>query len=160
MQATEQARTVQVASSWVDVVRLNRLARQLREVALRASQDGAELPVSVSDLTVIESVARHPDCTISEISRSTGLAQSRVSTIVQELTKEGVFHCHKDAEDRRQTRVRLHPAAHEQTFEQHGKRSIDGALAVAFPHLDAGAVERVIALLSELADSLDDDATS
>ena len=144
----------------MDVLRLNRLARQLREIALKASQAGAELPVSVGELTVIENVARRPDSTISDISRSTGLAQSRVSKVVQDLAEKGVFQCRKDANDRRQTRVRLHPAVREQTFEEYGKRSVDRALADAFPCLDTAAVTRAVALLGELADLLDRDATS
>jgi DNA-binding MarR family transcriptional regulator len=144
----------------VDVLRLNRLARQLREVALKASQSGEELPVSMGDLAVLESVARNPGSTISEISRSTGLAQSRISKVVQELTEHGVFECSKDPNDRRQTRVRLHPAAHQQTFEDYGRRPVDAALAEAFPSLGRAEVARATELLSELTDLLDRDAAT
>lgn len=139
----------------VDVFRLHRLSRQLREVALKASQGGAELPVSVGDLAVLENVARNPNSAINEISRSVGLAQSRVSKVVRELTEAGVFQCSTDPKDRRQTRVRLHPAAHRKTFEEYGKRPIEPALAAAFPYLDAASVARAEELLGELSALLD-----
>ena len=139
-----------VASREVDVIRLNRLARQLREIALKASQEGAELSISVGELAVIETVARNPDSTISEISRRTGLAQSWVSKIVRELSEDGVFHHGKDPNDRRQTRVRLDPEIQRRTVEDYGARPIDEAVADAAPHLDAAGVKRVKELLVEL----------
>lgn len=144
----------------VDVLRLHRLARQLREIALKASQDGAELPISVGDLAVLEIIARNPNSAISEISRSVGLAQSRVSKVVHELTEAGVLQSGKDPNDRRQTRVRLHPTAQRQTFEEYGRRPVDAALADAFPHLDAASVARAMELLGELSDLLDKGSTS
>lgn len=135
----------------VDVLQLNRLARQLREIALKASQGGADLPISVGELAILENVARHPNSTISEISRSTGLAQSRVSKVVRELSEEGVFQHSKDPNDRRQTRVQLDAKVQRQTFEDHGSRPIDEALSDAVPHLDAAGVKRVKELLAELS---------
>jgi DNA-binding MarR family transcriptional regulator len=139
----------------VDVIRLNRLARQLREIALQASQGGAELPISVAQLAVVEAVARNPDSTVSMISKSTGLAQSWVSKIVRELSDQGVFAHSKNPHDRRQTRVRLDAEIRRQTFENHGARAIDDALARNAPHLDASGVRRVIELLAELDGLLD-----
>ena len=139
----------------MDVLELNRLARLLREVALKASQNGEELPISASELAVIEKVARHPDITISEISRNTGLAQSRVSTIVQDLTGEGVFLLRKVPPDRRQTRVRLDPKTERQTFDDAGARPIDNVLSGAAPHLSPDDVGRLIGLLEEVLGMLD-----
>jgi DNA-binding MarR family transcriptional regulator len=140
----------------VDVLQLNRLARQLREIALKASQGGADLPISVGELAILENVARYPNSTISEISRSTGLAQSRVSKVVRELSEEGVFHHSKDPNDRRQTRVRLDAKVRRQTFEDYGSRPIDEALSDAVSHLDAAGVERVKELLAELSGLLEE----
>jgi DNA-binding MarR family transcriptional regulator len=142
----------------VDVIRLNRLARQLREIALKASQGGAELTISASELAVVETVARTPDSTISEISRSTGLAQSWVSTIVREMSEQGVFQHSKDPNDRRQTRVRLDPEIHRRTLEDYGTRPIDEAVAGAAPHLDGPSVQRVKTLLVELDQLLTESA--
>ncbi|MFC7273491.1 MarR family winged helix-turn-helix transcriptional regulator [Paractinoplanes rhizophilus] len=135
----------------MDVFQLNRLARRLREIALRASQEGAELPISVGELAILEHVARFPGSTISEISRSTGLAQSRVSKVVRELSDDGVFQHAADPEDRRRTRVRLDPRVRHQTFDEYGSRPIDAALAAAAPHLDAAGLARVQELAAELA---------
>jgi DNA-binding MarR family transcriptional regulator len=137
-------------SGGVDAIRLNRLARRLREIALKASQGGAEVPLSVGELAVFEAVARTPDSTISEISRATGLAQSWVSTIVRDLSQQRVVQQTKAAEDRRQTRVRLDPEVHRLSFEDYGARPIDGAVIEVAPHLDASGVQRVTELLLEL----------
>jgi DNA-binding MarR family transcriptional regulator len=139
-----------VASAEVDVIRLNRLARRLREIALKASQGGAELPISVGELSVVEAVARTPDSSISELSRASGLAQSWVSKIVRELSEQGVFQQTKDPDDRRQTRIRLTPEIHHRAFHEYGARPIGEAVSEAAPHLDARGVQRVKELLLEL----------
>jgi DNA-binding MarR family transcriptional regulator len=139
----------------MDVLQLNRLARLLREVALKASQNGQELPISASELAVIEDVARHPDITISEISHDTGLAQSRVSTIVRDLTSEGVLVQRKVPPDRRQTRVRLDPKAESQTFDEFGARPVDDVLSGAVPHLSPDEVAHLLLLLEEVLQMLD-----
>lgn len=136
---------------FVDVRRLNRLARQLREVALRASQNNQDLPLSASELMVVEHVARHPGSTITAIARETGLAQSRVSAVVRQLADERVFDCGKDDADRRQTRVQLAPQVAVQVFEEFGSRPIGDALAAVVPHLTASDAGRVDQLLEELA---------
>jgi DNA-binding MarR family transcriptional regulator len=139
----------------MDVLELNRLARLLREVALKASQNGQELPISASELAVIENVARHPDITISEISHNTGLAQSRISTIVRDLTGEGVLLQRKVPPDRRQTRVRLDPSVEAQTFDEFGARPIDAVLSGVAPHLSPDDVSNLIRLLEEALAMLD-----
>jgi DNA-binding MarR family transcriptional regulator len=144
----------------MDVQRLNRLARQLREVALKASQDGAELPISIGELAVVENVARTPDSTITDIVRGTGLAQSRVSKVVRDLAADGVFITTRDPNDRRQTRVRLDPKVRRQAFEDFGSRPIGVALAEARPKLSDQQVAKVEHLLDELADLFDGDEVS
>jgi len=139
----------------MDVRRLNRLARQLREVALRASQDNQDLPLSASELMIVEHVARHPGSTITAIARETGLAQSRVSTVVRQLVMEHVFDCSKDEADRRQTHVRLSPQAAVQAFEESGSRLIDDALTTVAPHLATSDADRINQLLDELATLMD-----
>ncbi|HEX3783624.1 MAG TPA: MarR family transcriptional regulator [Pseudonocardiaceae bacterium] len=139
----------------MDVQRLNRLARQLREIALKASQDGAELPISFGELAVVESVARNPDSTITDIVRGTELAQSRVSRVVHALAADGVFITTRDPNDRRQTRVRLDPKVRKQMFEDFGSRSVSAALAETSPRLSDENIARAEQLLDELADLID-----
>ena len=135
----------------MDVRRLNRLARQLREVALRASQNNQELPLTASELMVVEHVARHPGSTITAIARDTGLAQSRVSTVVRQLAEARVFDRTKEDADRRQTHVQLAPQAAVQAFEEFGSRPIGDALPTVAPHLTASDARRIDQLLDELA---------
>jgi DNA-binding MarR family transcriptional regulator len=141
----------------MEVRRLIRLARQLREIALKASQDGDDLPLSIGELAIVEHVARNPDSAITEIARGTGLAQSRVSRVVRELGGEGVFHLVKNPQDRRETRVRLDPNTYRQTVEDYSSRPISQALAEATPYLSKAERERAGKLLTELADLLGSD---
>lgn len=134
----------------MDVRRLNRLARQLREVALRASQNNQDLPLSASELMIVEHVARFPGSTVTAIARDTGLAQSRVSTVVRDLAKAHVFDCVKDEADRRQTHVQLAPQVAVQAFEEFGSRLIDEALIIVAPHLTTADANRIGQLLDEL----------
>ena len=143
----------------MDVVRLNALSRQLREIALGASRGHGDLDISVAQLAVIETVARAPGSTVATITRTTGLAQSWVSTIVREMTEAGVFVIGKDPDDRRRTRVSLSPDAARLTFDDRGTRSIDAGLAQAVPHLREQQVRRVVDLLTELESLLRPDAT-
>lgn len=135
----------------MEVRQLNRLSRQLREIALRASQNGAELPLSVSELAIVEHVARHPAETITSIARSTGFAQSRVSTVVRALTDQGVLVCSRNVKDRRQTRVQLDPKVAELTFQEYGSRPVEHSLREVLPHLSGSDAARAGALLDELA---------
>ncbi|MBF6329426.1 MarR family winged helix-turn-helix transcriptional regulator [Nocardia transvalensis] len=136
----------------MDVVRLNRLARDLREIALRASQGGGDLPISVTELAVVEHVARHPGASVGDISRGTGVAQSRISQIVQQFTREGVFALERDPEDRRRTRVRLDAELRRRAYQDHGRRDIRAALAEALPKLSESEVEHTMSLLEELGE--------
>jgi DNA-binding MarR family transcriptional regulator len=144
----------------MEVRRLNRLSRQLREIALRASQNNGEVPLSAGELLIVEHVARHPASTITDIARETGLAQSRVSTVVRHLSDERVFVCSKDDKDRRQTRVALSPEAAVQAFEESGSRPIDSALVTVVPHLSDDEALRVSTLLDELGTLMEPPARS
>jgi len=142
----------------LDVVRLNALSRQLREVALAASHGSGDLDISVGQLAVIEAVARTPGSTVATITRTTGLAQSWVSTIVRELADAEVFVLASDPDDRRRTRVSLSPEAARLTFEDRGVRSVDAGLAQVVPHLDSAGARRVVDLLTELESLLHPEA--
>ena len=134
----------------MDVVRLNALARRLREVALAAGRSSGDLDISVAQLAVIEAVARTPGSTVATITRTTGLAQSWVSRIVREMADAGVFVLAKDPDDRRRTRMSLSADAARLTFQDRGERSVDSGLAQTAPHLDEAGVRRVLDLLTEL----------
>jgi DNA-binding MarR family transcriptional regulator len=138
----------------VDVVELNRLSRRLREIALRASQHGGELPISASELAIVEYVARHPHCSIGEISQSTGLSQSQVSKRVRLLSDNGVFETGVHPGDRRVTTVRLALATRRQVFEEYGSRSIESTVATVVPTLSPEQAYRIVQLLEELAELL------
>lgn len=137
----------------LDVVALSRLARILREVALDASQDGRDLPVTGGELTLIEAVARQPGSTIRQLCETTGLAQSWVSTLARQLADKGVLRLEADPADRRRTLVRLAPETARRARHEEGRRPIGDALTRALPHLDASdaaELERLLARAHEL----------
>lgn len=133
----------------VDVVALTRLARVLREIALDASQDGRELPVTAGELALIEAVARHPGSSIRELCGWTGLAQSWVSTLARQLADKGVVTLAPDPADRRRTRVLLEPETARRAHHEEGRRPIGDAVARALPHLGATDAARLERLLAE-----------
>ncbi|MDQ2733144.1 MAG: hypothetical protein M3Y56_15940, partial [Armatimonadota bacterium] len=63
---------------------LHRLARHLRTLAIQASDIEGETTPSLSELVIVEDVARHPGTPIGKIARRVGLAQSLVSKTVAE----------------------------------------------------------------------------
>lgn len=138
----------------MDVIQLNTLARQLREIALAASRKQGDAELSVAQLAVIEAVARKPDISVREITGKTGLAQSWVSKIVSEKCDEGVFVLRKDPQDQRRTLVAFSEDAHKMTFTDRGATSINNELRARYPTLSESEVERIIVLLEELHSAL------
>ena len=90
---------------------LHRLARSVREIALRSTGNTGEDHVNAGELAVLEDVARNPGATIGEITRRTGLAQSLVSRITHAMAETGVVVTKMDARDRRKIRVDLDDGA-------------------------------------------------
>ena len=140
----------------MDVIQLNSLVRQLREIALTASRRQGDEELSVAQLAVIESVARTPGSSIADITRDTGLAQSWISKIVADQCSKGVFVQTKDPKDQRRTLISFSTSAEKLTFMIRGTARIDGAIKQMFPHLSPGEIELILrnldlihALLSE-----------
>lgn len=139
----------------MNVIELSSLARRLREVALAASQQHGDSALSVAELAVIQEVARTPGTSVTGIARTTGLAQSWVSTIVHSLCQEGVFVQSKDPVDQRRTLISLSGFAQQLTFSDRGGRGVEEAVGRAFPHLDEVQVQYVMGLLAELQKTLE-----
>src|SRR5690606_20099066 len=87
---------------------LHRLARELREIALRATGNTGEDRINAGELAVMEDIARHPRSAISVITRRTGLAQSLLSRITRAMAGAGAVVIEPDPSDRRKVRVSLH----------------------------------------------------
>ncbi len=126
---------------------LHRLARVLRDVALASTSRPGEAVVPASLVAVIEDVVDHPDSSVGEIARRTGLAQSMVSTTVVRLRDSHVLRTTTDVHDRRRTLVSLTPSIRGTTFHTRGAQPIQGALRAALPGVDGDGLDRVMGAL-------------
>ena len=88
---------------------LHRLARDLRAIALLATENTGPDRVNAGELAVLEDIARNPNATIAEITRRTGLAQSLVSRISRAMADAGALTIEPDSNDRRKVRIDLAP---------------------------------------------------
>ncbi|MFC8800814.1 MarR family winged helix-turn-helix transcriptional regulator [Promicromonospora sp. NPDC057138] len=113
---------------------LHRLARTIREIALRATENTGEDSVNAGQLAVLEDVARNPQSTIGEITHRTRLAQSLVSRIARDMADVGALTIEKDPADRRKVRVDLDARARRKILERAGN-TIDDALSASTPSL-------------------------
>lgn len=144
----------------MDVARLHRLARTLREVAAAAAAEAADdQPLSAGQLAVVEDLARHEATTVGEVARRTGLAQSLVSTTVAGLRGAGVVTARTDAGDRRRILVTLADDARSQMLSRSG-RPVAGALRravrAASPELDDAALDAATAEVERALDAAAD----
>ncbi|MFE3544137.1 MarR family winged helix-turn-helix transcriptional regulator [Nocardia sp. NPDC059177] len=131
----------------VELFLLGRALMKIGEDALPTEGlGGGHRPV----LVVTSDIVAHPDSTVGEIARRTGLPQSAVSTAVTRLQTAGSITTDTDPRDRRRTVIR--PAA---TISERVARirasTIDDALAAALPTADHAALGEVHAALEVLA---------
>ena len=132
---------------------LHRLARFLRELALRATADAGDSGISAGDLAIVEDVAHHSGTSIGAIAQRTGLAQSLVSKTVATMRDAGVFAVRPDPGDRRRVVVSVSSQSRD-TFRARGDRPIEPALRELRPNASDADVERVAELLDQLAQLL------
>lgn len=138
------------------------LGRQLARLGERAMRDddpnddgvtalGATLPVGA--LIVMRDVLASPGSSITDITTRTGLPQSYVSESVNKLRVKGYAEITADPVDRRRTLVRL-TARHLERVARHSARDADGVLRSALGDVDEARAQKVIALLTDLAQRL------
>jgi DNA-binding MarR family transcriptional regulator len=113
---------------------LYRLARTLREIALKATEEPGEQGVSAGELAVLEDIARNPKATISAITARTGLAQSLVSRITHALADSGALTIDAHPRDKRKVQIELDEKVRALILERAGNPITD-AIAAASPEL-------------------------
>lgn len=116
---------------------LHRLARDLRAIALLATENTGPDRVNAGELSVLEDVARNPGATIAEITRRTGLAQSLVSRITRAMADAGALTISPDGSDRRKVRIDLTADTRAIILER-ADNPISEAIATSSPALSAG----------------------
>lgn len=90
---------------------LHELGRSIAEVSRRAMiPPGVSFDLSSADAAIMARLIECPDAvTITELTKRSGFAQSRVSGVVARLRSLGWVTTETSATDRRQTMVRLTP---------------------------------------------------
>jgi DNA-binding MarR family transcriptional regulator len=136
----------------VNAGQLHKVARLLREVALDATADPGETPVSAGDVAIAEDITHHEKTSVGEIAARTGLAQSLVSRTVAKLNDAGIVITGRDPDDGRRVLVSIAPGIRTGTFRSRARRPVESALRSRYPDLSGAEIARVIALLDELAD--------
>lgn len=138
----------------VNAGELHRLARVLLDIAVAATANPGERPVSASTIAIVEDVGEHPSSSISQIVERTGLAQSLVSGTVARLSKAAVFIVEQDSTDRRRVLVKMNPQRQAEDFTERGARAIAGAIREAVPDVTDARVARIESALDRLAKDL------
>jgi MarR family 2-MHQ and catechol resistance regulon transcriptional repressor len=131
---------------------LYQLGRRLAEIGYEG-MGAAELGISNSEFLVLRDLFMNGRSSISETVGRTGLAQSRVSTCVQELVKKGWVTTAADPDDGRRTLARVTPEV-KQLGDARRARPAEDALSLALAGVDpderaelAHALERLRELL-------------
>ena len=138
----------------MDAGQLHKVARLLREVALSATADPGEPPVSAGDVAIAEDIAHHEKTSVGAIAARTGLAQSLVSRTVAKMHDAGLVVTERDPDDGRRILISIASDIRTGLFRSRARRPIESALRSRYPDSSEAQISRVIALLDELADIL------
>ena len=136
----------------MNAAQLHKLSRRLRELALEVSGEEDEERVSVSELAIIEDVANHPNTSIGDIAKRTGLAQSLVSRTVATMRDANVFTTDADPADGRKLQVTIESKTRSRLFRERGTRSIEEKLAQVLPNITPSDLKKAVAMLEKLAE--------
>jgi len=121
---------------------------------MQATSDPGEARMSPGFLAIVEDLADHPDSSISDVTRRTGLAQSLVSSTVAMLHERGVVAVNRDVRDRRRTVVTISPAAKRSLIDPRGKRPVHPALRKVLADRSEPQLRHIEKLLEELSSSV------
>lgn len=138
----------------MDAGQLHKLARVLREVALNATADDGEAPVSAGDVAIAEDIIDHARTTVGEIASRTGLAQSLVSRTVAKMEDAGLVVAEPDPDDGRRRLISIATTTRTGLFRSRARRPIEPSLRALYPHASDAQIARVLVLLQELTDLL------
>jgi SAM-dependent methyltransferase/DNA-binding MarR family transcriptional regulator len=130
------------------------LGRRLMKIGEEAISSAGFEPLPISVRSVLVDVFEHPDTSIGEITSRTGFPQSHVSASVAKLTRGGALEATVDPRDRRRTLVKPSPEIRRRAAEELSAAPVDGAVGRALGRDNAEEVERVVALLEQLAERL------
>jgi DNA-binding MarR family transcriptional regulator len=120
-------------------------------MAVLATADPGELPLSAGDVAIAEDIAHHEGTSIRQIAERTGFAQSLVSKTVAAMRDAGILVTRVDPHDRRRVVISVDPSTGTNLFSSRAARAIEPAIRKAKPNLSDADVRAVCELLEELA---------
>jgi len=137
----------------MNLAQLHYIGKMIMESAIEGMSMVGSTGFSATELIVIESLIALGAASIGEISRRTGFAQSRISTVVADLHHRGVVEVETDARDRRRTIVDVSDAALAKV-ERASTADAEPALASRFPELPPDQLHQLVDALREAVEKL------
>ncbi|MEW9532147.1 MarR family transcriptional regulator [Microbispora sp. NPDC049125] len=134
----------------VELFLLGRTLMKIGEEAMPTEGVGTHSTGVRTVLIVATDVREHPETSVGEIARRTGLPQSAVSAAVARLREAGAVLTANDPGDRRRLLVSEAPEVSERVATVRSA-SIDDALGAALGTQDARQIGEVAAMLETLA---------
>jgi len=134
----------------LDLIVLGRQLMKLGEDTMRGSN---ALALPTGPMLVLGDVLAHPDSSIGEVTKRTGLPQSYASESVARLREQGIVETMPDPADGRKTLVRL-SSQHMRNIATKGAVPVDSALADALGEHDSTKLKSILGLLGELSERL------
>ncbi len=131
-------------------------ARSLVRAAARAAGPGERSGLTGAQLDLLVYVSRNPDRTVAEVAADLRLARNTVSTLVGQLTRDGLLERIADPDDGRVARLRTQPAAGQRMAAWRVRRV--EAVAQALSALDPDALDalgRAVAPLRRVGQHLE-----
>ena len=133
---------------------LTEFFRAARRVRGEAGEAGSR-PLSLSQFTVLQTVAERGDATVGELAHAAGVATPTVTRMLGSLERDGIVERHRDEGDRRVVRIRLTPAGRALMDEKRAwiaKRQREVYAGLSEPDRRAATplMRRFAALLAEL----------
>ncbi|HWV34635.1 MAG TPA: MarR family transcriptional regulator [Thermomicrobiales bacterium] len=117
----------------MNLAELHYIGKTLMECAVHGMQALGGKELSSTELMVAESLLVLGPASIGEISRRTGFAQSRISTVVAEMSDRDIVRVRSDERDRRRTIVEISEGARD-AVARVSREDAAPALADWFPH--------------------------
>lgn len=137
------------------IERLDRLLRSVNHGIMGSVRSAAEEHgISHQALMALRYVRMRPGITVSEIARQTGMAKSKVSRVVDQLTGMEVLERRDDPADQRLVRLHVTPRAEEHIQAVH--EAVRARMASVLACLPPERVDTLIEILESIQSAMAD----
>lgn len=153
-EGAEQARMALAKRQAADLLAVLGAVRRVARRALRTSADAGLLSPARSEL--LRLTARRPGISVAEAAHEMRLAPNSVSTMVSQLTSDGLLSRDRAASDGRLVRLTLTSEGAARVAQWRDYRAeLAGRALVQLPPADRQAIEAVIPALARLAEVME-----